>query len=65
MIQEGKPIETYVAGDDDQAIFHWAGADIEHFIEMAKDDDNTIIPLTQSYRIPKTAQSCHKNGTVN
>ena len=45
MIQQvSKPIETYVAGDDDQAIFRWAGADIEHFIEMAKDDDNTIIP---------------------
>ena len=55
MIQEiATPIETYVAGDDDQAIFRWAGADIEHFIAMAKDDTNTIIPLTQSYRIPKS-----------
>jgi len=53
MIQEiSKPIETYVAGDDDQAIFRWAGADIEHFISMAKNDANTIIPLKQSYRIP-------------
>ena len=53
MIQEiAQPIETHVAGDDDQAIFRWAGADIEHFIAMAKDDSNTIIPLTQSYRIP-------------
>ena len=53
MIQEiSKPIETYIAGDDDQAIFRWAGADIEHFIAMAKNDANTIIPLKQSYRIP-------------
>ena len=53
MIQQiSKPIETYVAGDDDQAIFRWAGADIEHFIAMAKNDANTIIPLKQSYRIP-------------
>ena len=53
MIQEiAEPIETYVAGDDDQAIFRWAGADIEHFIAMAKNDANSIIPLTQSYRIP-------------
>jgi superfamily I DNA/RNA helicase len=53
MIQEiSKPVETYVAGDDDQAIFRWAGADIEHFIAMAKNDANTIIPLKQSYRIP-------------
>jgi len=58
MIQEvAKPIETYVAGDDDQAIFRWAGADIEHFIAMAKDDANTIIPLTQSYRIPKSVHT--------
>ena len=58
MIQEvAKPIETYVAADDDQAIFRWAGADIEHFIAMAKNDDNTIIPLTQSYRIPKSVHT--------
>jgi len=53
MIQQvSKPIETYVAGDDDQAIFRWAGADIEHFINMANDKNNTLMPLTQSYRIP-------------
>ena len=53
MIQQvSKPTETYVAGDDDQAIFRWAGADIEHFINMANDKNNTLIPLTQSYRIP-------------
>ena len=54
MIQkQSGALETYVAGDDDQAIFRWAGADIEHFIDMAHPDSkNTIIPLTQSYRIP-------------
>ena len=62
MIQEvAKPIETYVAGDDDQAIFRWAGADIEHFIAMAKNDANTIIPLTQSYRIPKSVHTLATN----
>ncbi len=50
--KESGAIKTYVAGDDDQAIFRWAGADIEHFIAMANNDNNTIIPLTQSYRIP-------------
>ena len=58
MIQEiSKPLETYVAGDDDQAIFRWAGADIEHFINMANDKNNTVIPLTQSYRVPKLVHS--------
>ena len=62
MIQEvAKPIETYVAGDDDQAIFRWAGADIEHFIAMATSDDNNIIPLTQSYRIPKSVHTLATN----
>ena len=58
MIQQvSKPVETYVAGDDDQAIFRWAGADIEHFIAMANNDANTIIPLTQSYRVPKSVHT--------
>ena len=58
MIQRvSKPIETYVAGDDDQAIFRWAGADIEHFINMANDKNNTIMPLTQSYRVPKSVHT--------
>ena len=55
--KESGAIETYVAGDDDQAIFRWAGADIEHFIKMANDENNTIIPLTQSYRIPKSVHT--------
>ena len=55
MIEEvAQPIETYVAGDDDQAIFRWAGADIEHFIDMAMDPTNNVIPLKQSYRITKS-----------
>jgi len=62
MIQEvAQPIETYVAGDDDQAIFRWAGADIEHFIAMATSDEHNIIPLTQSYRIPKSVHSIATN----
>jgi len=58
MIQQvSKPIETYIAGDDDQAIFRWAGADIEHFINMANSEENHIIPLTQSYRVPKSVHT--------
>ena len=51
--EESGALETWIAGDDDQAIFRWAGADIEHFIRMAdRHNENTIIPLTQSHRIP-------------
>ena len=43
--------KTYIAGDDDQAIFKWAGADVDHFIAL-KEEVNDIKILDQSYRIP-------------
>lgn len=44
---------VYFAGDDDQAIFAWAGADVTQFIDF---EAETII-LGQSYRCPKTIQT--------
>ena len=44
-----KTQDTYLAGDDDQAIFRWAGADVDSFITQK----GKILNLTQSYRIPK------------
>jgi DNA helicase-2/ATP-dependent DNA helicase PcrA len=41
-----------VAGDDDQAIYRWAGADVEHLINM----DGTASVLGQSYRCPPVIQ---------
>jgi DNA helicase-2/ATP-dependent DNA helicase PcrA len=41
-----------VAGDDDQAIYRWAGADIETFVSM----DGTVSVLGQSWRCPKEIQ---------
>ena len=41
--------KVYISGDDDQAIFRWAGADIEHLINMK---GNKSV-LNQSYRCPK------------
>jgi len=43
--------KTYIAGDDDQAIFKWAGADVDHFIAL-KEEVTDIKVLDQSYRIP-------------
>ena len=40
----------YIAGDDDQAIFRWAGADVDYLIRNSKD----AMILKQSYRIPKS-----------
>ena len=41
---------VYISGDDDQAIFRWAGADIEHLIKM----EGKVSVLKQSYRCPKS-----------
>ena len=40
---------VYIAGDDDQAIYKWAGADVEYFINLK--GKNTY--LKQSYRVPR------------
>lgn len=39
-----------IAGDDDQAIFRWSGADVEHFFNL--DGDRKI--LKKSFRLPST-----------
>ena len=44
--------DMYLAGDDDQAIFAWAGADVNRFITEPAEE--TI--LDQSERIPKVVQ---------
>jgi DNA helicase-2/ATP-dependent DNA helicase PcrA len=40
--------ECYVAGDDDQAIFRYAGADVDHFVNL----QGNVTLLDKSYRIP-------------
>jgi len=43
-----KTKDSFIAGDDDQAIFRWAGADVDSFIAQ----EGQMLPLTQSHRIP-------------
>jgi len=45
--------EVFVAGDDDQAIFRWAGADVDTFIDL----EGETWQLDQSYRIPQSIKS--------
>lgn len=40
----------YIAGDDDQAIFSWAGADIDYFLNLSS--DLPPIYLNHSWRLP-------------
>ena len=42
--------EIFVAGDDDQAIFRYAGADVDYFINLG----GAVEVLNQSHRIPST-----------
>jgi len=53
-----KATRIYVAGDDDQAIYKWAGADVDYLIQNSK---NALV-LKQSYRVPaavhKVAKQC-------
>ena len=44
---------VYLAGDDDQAIFRWAGAEVEYFIDLP----GRVEVLHQSYRVPKKVSS--------
>jgi len=39
----------YIAGDDDQAIYGWSGANVDRFLSL-KFDDKEILPV--SYRLP-------------
>ena len=48
-ILDRKAKKMYVAGDDDQAIYRWSGADVEYFQSL----DSGSEVLEQSYRIPR------------
>jgi len=43
---------VYVAGDDDQSIYVWGGADPEGMMKFSQDFDADVHILAQSYRIP-------------
>ena len=47
--------EVFIAGDDDQAIFRWAGADVNQFISLPV--GRTTV-LDQSYRVPSKIATC-------
>lgn len=47
-ILERNSERIYCAGDDDQAIYRWAGADVEHFIGL----NGGYEVLEQSFRVP-------------
>ena len=50
--EENKGVDIWIAGDDDQAIFGWAGADVNSFINWKSEN----ISLEQSERVPSQIQ---------
>lgn len=42
-----------IAGDDDQCLYRWAGADVETFVSMP----GRVTVLDQSWRVPRTVQA--------
>ena len=56
-IEKDTGCDVWVAGDDDQAIFGWAGADVDSFINY----DAEEIPLTKSERVPSIIQQTALN----
>ena len=51
-IEKETGCDVWVAGDDDQAVFGWAGADVNSFINWKAEE----IPLKQSERVPTEIQ---------
>jgi len=51
-IEKDNQCDVWVAGDDDHAIFGWAGADVDSFINWKAEE----IPLQQSERVPSEIQ---------
>lgn len=49
--------QVYVAGDDDQACFNWAGADVKSFLNLSGE----IKVLDQSYRVPAKIHALANN----
>jgi len=47
----------YIAGDDDQAIYEWSGADVYHFINLK----GNIKILEHSYRLPQNIMEFAKD----
>jgi len=56
-ILDGMSDKMYCAGDDDQAIYRWAGADVDHFINL---DGGSEI-LETSFRIPQEIHNVAEN----
>lgn len=56
-ILDAKSTRMYAAGDDDQAIYRWAGANVDRFINLPGGSET----LSQSYRVPSEVHRLAEN----
>lgn len=49
----------YIAGDDDQAVYQWSGADVDYFLSI----EGNVRILNKSYRLPQEILDFSKNIT--
>lgn len=54
-----------VAGDDDQAIFEWNGADPHGMVKFIEERDGTMRVLGQSHRVPSKVLAFAKSKTTD
>ena len=59
-IEQDTGCDVWVAGDDDQAIFGWAGADVDSFINWEAEE----IPLKHSKRVPSSIPVSYTHLTL-
>jgi superfamily I DNA/RNA helicase len=55
---------VYIAGDDDQAIYEWGGADPHGMADFAKGNDSGYRVLAQSHRVPKSVLAFAKSAIL-
>ena len=48
----GEHANVVIAGDDDQAIYEWNGADPHGMVKFIEDNEGTMTILRKSYRVP-------------
>jgi superfamily I DNA/RNA helicase len=51
--------KIYIAGDDDQAVYQWSGADVDYFLGV----EGHVRVLNKSYRLPQEILDFSKNIT--
>lgn len=55
----------YIAGDDDQAIYEWTGADPHGMINWAETNEAEVRILNQSYRVPRLVWDLAHTAALN